>query len=166
MKESVFFKKYFDLAKDSTRALSGDCFVLQLSFFSNKEINLFRQLIFTFNERFNKQILSFYFFSQSALASFESKGSSFNYVLSSFSQLAIFAFLDTALRLNLNFFVISFLSKFDDIFSINFFKSFAGNKLLLKLNFIKTFAEKFLCFIKKIEFFNKIKILTILKKIR
>jgi hypothetical protein len=162
MKQSLFYKNYFNfLSKKNSSSLP---LVFQLSFFSNAEVLVFRQLLVDFNKNFKKPLLGFYFFSQGSLTTFENKSSSFNYIFISTSVLSALAFFDSVLRLNLGFLISSFSS--ENIFTVNFFKAFLGNKFLVQSVFSKIFAERFLIFIKRIEYFNRLKFLGLLKKIK
>lgn len=162
MKQSSLFKNYFNFL-NKKNSLSFPL-IFQLSFFSNAEVLVFRQLVVDFNKSFKKPLIGFYFFSQGSLTTFENKSSSFNYIFISTSALSVLAFFDSVLRLNLGFLVSSF--SHENIFTVNFFKAFLGNKFLARSAFSKIFAERFLTFVKRIEYFNRLKILGFLKKIK
>jgi hypothetical protein len=162
MKQSSFYKKYFNLLNGET---ISSPLIFQISFFSNSEVLVFRQLVIDFNRKFNRSILNFYFFSQGSITAFKNKSSSVSYIFASNSFLAVLAFFDSALRLNLGFLITSFSNNSSDSpFTVSFFKAFVGNKFLLQSSFLKTFAERFLRFFKKIEFYNNLRILKFLKK--
>lgn len=167
MKESYFYKNYFNLLNSNTYlgALPKNSLInIKLSFSSNKDVKVARLLVDEINGKFNKKLIILTFLANSAF-SFSDNTSSFNFVLSSKNNLAILLFFDLLFKLNIFFSIVSFDSNLN-FFSVNFFKAFEKNKLALsfsKENFIKNFSQSFLFYIKKIEFYNSIRFLKLLK---
>jgi len=162
MRESYFQKKHFNLISKG-----DDVIKVQLLFSSNNDVRVVRRVVAEVNESFDKKILLFNFLTRSVTSSVFNS-SSFNFVLITKSKLALFLLFSLLFRLNISFSVISYSLK-EKLFSVNFFKAFIENKLVLessKLQFINNFSEKLLFFFKKIEFYNLIRFLKLLKSIK
>lgn len=167
MKESYFYKNYFNSLNLSTcfdTVKENSLINIKLSFSSTKDVKIARLLIDEINSKFNKKLILLTFLSNSS-SSFSEDTSSFNFVLISKNKLAIFLFFDLLFKLNVVFLIISSDSALNFL-SVNFFKAFEKNKLALdfsKENFIKNFSQSFIFYLKKIEFYNSIRFLKLLK---
>lgn len=170
MKNSLFFKKYFSFLKfDSSSSLlfsKNDFIEIQFAFSSFREVEIVRDLLVELNKKFGKNILVFNFLSNSSFSS--NNLSSFNFLLFTKSKSAFFIFLNLLFKLNIQFLIISVNSNIE-LFSISFFKSLINNKLFLDSSkdiLVSNFSKTFLLFLKKIEFFNSIRFLKLLKVLR
>jgi len=168
MKNSFYLKKYLSFLKFNSDGLSykSEFIEIQFAFSSFREIEVIRDLIAEINKKFNKNIIVFNFLSNSSFSS--NNLSSFNFLLFTKSKPAFFIFLNLLFRLNVQFSIISINSSVD-LFSVNFFKSVLNNKLFLNSSkdlLIANFSKTFLFFLKKIELFNSIRFLKLLKVLR
>jgi hypothetical protein len=174
IKSSSYLKKYFKqhgISTSQTSLEDSSSFVVQLAFSSNKDALVVRSLVNAINQFSQKgSLINFSFFNQGSLIN-GTGFSSFNYLVFSKNELILFALIEQMSRLGLSFSILSnqnFLTSYknnflfktqNQFFSLKLFKAFENNKLILSAFFLKELGVRFLVFLKKIEYFNTIRIL-------
>ena len=174
IKSSAYLKKYFrqhGVLSAQTLVKDSSSFVIQLAFSSNKDATTVRSLVNAINQMSKTGIIvNFSFFNQGSLLD-NTGSSSFSYVLFSRNELVLFNLIEQMARLGLGFSILSnqkfsikeeggrFVKNQNQFFSLQVFKAFENNKLIVSSLLFKELSVKFLVFFKKMQYFNTIRIL-------